>query len=207
MRPFEVFQICTAVKLHFETVKYNCFSSNFRTKVSEATFDLRSDRHIYTALARKYKEKSELVEFLFSQYVVNPDSIWIGKFLDDEATKVFDNWKKKQDSLSYIFSNEVETLAISCKLKNLRFDEALSKQPNDNWPHIITLLNSRVISLETVCIVDQLTGFVNRENKNITESILWPRIHLLVDKYNAWLKLNVNISKMRNIVLSNFANN
>ena len=46
------------------------------------------------------------------------------------------------------------------------------------------------ILLETVVILDAITGFVERENKKITDTIIWPDIYRKIMKYKPFVKFN-----------------
>ena len=46
------------------------------------------------------------------------------------------------------------------------------------------------ISLETVVILDSILGFMDRESKKITETIIWPDIYRKITKYKPFVDFN-----------------
>ena len=60
------------------------------------------------------------------------------------------------------------------------------------------------INLETVIILDSITGFMERESKKITETIIWPDISRKIRKYSPFVKFDH--VKMLNIVKKGFTN-
>ena len=63
------------------------------------------------------------------------------------------------------------------------FDTLLTSSP----PAIISYWEEEVIHLETICIIDSLTNFMTHADKNITETISWPKKYRLVTKYKPFV--------------------
>ena len=70
---------------------------------------------------------------------------------------------------------------------------------NNDHPLVIKLWMQEEIQLETVVILDSITGFMDRENKKISETIIWPDIFRKITKYKPFVKFDktkcVNILK------------
>ena len=71
-------------------------------------------------------------------------------------------------------------------------------------PLIIKLLMREEVHLETVIILDSMIGFMDRESKKITETIIWPDISRKIKKYSPFVKFDH--IKMLNIVKKGFTN-
>ena len=71
-------------------------------------------------------------------------------------------------------------------------------------PIIIKLLMREEIHLETVIILDSIIGFMERESKKITETIIWPDISRKIRKYSPFVKFDH--VKCLNIVKKGFTN-
>jgi hypothetical protein len=54
-------------------------------------------------------------------------------------------------------------------------------------PSLLNQYEWRVISLETLIILDGLLGFFDYWTKRIDEKIIWPRIHELCENYEPFL--------------------
>ena len=89
------------------------------------------------------------------------------------------------ESLSYQFENDINKLHEM----DVEFDSLLEAEEN-NHPLIVRLWMQDEILLETVVILDALTGFVERENKKISDTIIWPDIYRKIMKYKPFVKFN-----------------
>ena len=96
--------------------------------------------------------------------------------------------------MSYVFRNELE------QISDVKFDDLLEIE--DTYPRIVQLHLEGTVSLETVCIINRLTGFINRANNQITETILWPDLFTKISKYQAFLKFDDN--KFKRIIVDIF---
>jgi hypothetical protein len=101
---------------------------------------------------------------------------------------------KKIDSMSYVFRNELE------EISDVKFDELLAIE--DTYPRIVQLHLEGTVSLETLCIINRLTGFISKANEQITDTILWPDLFKKISKFQSFLKIDDN--KMKNIIVDIF---
>jgi hypothetical protein len=120
---------------------------------------------------------------------------WIGEMLN--AEDVYQSWLKRMQSIGYIFEQDLNHLSLQYE----SFDDMLKCKSNSH-PDIITAYLEEEISLETVVIINKLTGFMNKADKEITETIMWPDISLKVRKYDPFVQ--VDIERMKKIVLKVF---
>ena len=58
------------------------------------------------------------------------------------------------------------------------------------------------INVETVVILNQLTGFMNKADKEITETIVWPDVSRKIRKYSPFV--SYDLEKAKKIVLRVF---
>ena len=110
----------------------------------------------------------------------------------DEDT--YTQFLKRIDSISYLLKNELEEISDN------GFDTLL--EIDETYPKIIHLYLEGTVSLETVCIVNRLTGFIDKANSFISETILWPDLYKKILNYQSFLKFND--IKMRKIILDIF---
>ena len=71
-------------------------------------------------------------------------------------------------------------------------------------PLIIKLLMREEVLIETVIILDAILGFMERESKKITETIIWPDISRKIKKYSPFVKFDY--VKCLSIVKKGFTN-
>jgi len=57
-----------AIRLHFNTEKYDVFEMNGRVSGSRIAFDRRNDRGLFEKLARKFDKDQELIKFLVENF-------------------------------------------------------------------------------------------------------------------------------------------
>ncbi len=187
--PFDSYKLYNSLKLHFETDNYDAIKYNFKTSVKPTSFFKRKDKYFFAKLANTY---DDLLDF----YVANfkNDVKYVGDMLNEHGERYYREHKKVCESLTYTFENDINKLYES----NSDFDALLEAKDNEH-PFVITYWLQDEIHLETVVILDSITGFVDRENKKISETIIWPDIFRKITKYKPFVKFDktkcVNILK------------
>ena len=178
--PFESYKLYNALKLHFET-NYDAVKYNFKSNVSPQSFFKRKDKFFFAKLAKTYE--SELKEF----YVANfkNDVKYVGDMLNEGGERYYREHKKVMESLTYRFQNDINKLNDM----DVSFDSLLKAEDNSH-PLIVKLWLQEEILLETIVILDSILGFVERENKKITDTIIWPDIYRKITKYKPFVKFN-----------------
>jgi hypothetical protein len=193
MEPFEAYRYYQSLKLHFESKTYDAAKYNFKTSASQKSFWKRNDKYHFAKVAKRFKTQPEIVGYYASHFVKGTK--WIGEMLTHEED--YQAWLKRVQSISYIFEQDITHLSLEYE----SFDSLLAHNEGSH-PHIITAYLQEEISLETVVIINKLTGFIRKADKEITETILWPEVSLKIRKYDPFLK--VDLDKMKKIVLKVF---
>jgi hypothetical protein len=189
MNPFEAYQKYLAMKQHFTQKGYDYFKYNGKTNASVTSFETRKDKYYF----HKLSKKDDVENFLMVNLIDNPH-IWIGELFDEKAEAQYLNWKKKQESLSYIFKTELNALHEDLN-KNFEVE-------GGQHPYILKQYLRKNISLETFVIVDDVLKFAKYFNKNIEDTIIWPGVEMKMIKYRAFLKYDK--FKMRKILKEKF---
>jgi hypothetical protein len=189
MNPFEAYQKYLAMKQHFTQKGYDYFKYNGKTNASVTSFETRKDKYYF----HKLSKKDDVENFLMVNLIDNPH-IWIGELFDEKAEAQYLNWKKKQESLSYIFKTELNALHEDLN-KNFEVEDG-------QHPYILKQYLRKNISLETFVIVDDVLKFAKYFNKNIEDTIIWPGVEMKMIKYRAFLKYDK--FKMRKILKEKF---
>jgi hypothetical protein len=181
MSGLEVYKIYLALKLHFTKENYNFFQFNGKSRASASSFEKRNDKYFFKKLGLKY-DSSSIVEFFVSHFI-HDDKFWIGN-IPIQNSKVYTDWKKRIQSLTFIFENEIEKI-IS---KESNFDKIF--ECSGNHPLILREYLSGQISLETLVILNKLLQFVPVFDKQIKEPVVWPEIKKKVVKYEPFLSID-----------------
>ena len=104
MNAFDCYVIYLAIKAHFTRKNYDYFKYNGRVRASNEKFVERSDVYFFEKLSKKYTKK-ELESYFVSNFLSN-SNLWVG----DMNEKNFLDWKKKIQSISYMFQSDLETI-------------------------------------------------------------------------------------------------
>ena len=196
MEPFEVYKYFLAMKLHFESDSYEAPKYNYKTSAKPQSFFKRRDKYHFAKLGRKFDEPNELIDFFTAQFTASDNRSWVGDMLQDEEK--YTDWQRRQQSLTYNFEQDINKLAEEAGT----FDDIFTILEGNNYPLVIEKYMQEEISLETVVILDRLTGFMRRADRSITETIVWPDVSKRIRKYGLLLRFDMN--RMRKVVLRVF---
>ena len=188
---FDSYQLYLAVKLHFNSKDYDFVQYNGKVKADFNSFIKRKDKYHFGKLSRLYKD--ELQDF----YVANlsQKDMWVGDLLENEAKKVFIEWKKKKQKLSHMFEQEVSSL-----LEKKTIQEVLTVK-NGQHPYLLKQFLGKKISIETMCILDTITNYSDSWNKMITETIIYPDTWTRINKYKTFIYFDRQVYKAKLIEL------
>ena len=189
MSPFEAYQLFQALKMHFTKPAYDFFKYNGKVNANATAFDTRKDKYQYHKLS-KHKDP---VKYLVSNLISSKVS-WVGDLFTNEAEENYTTWLKRQQSLTYIFTQDLEKL---CTNFNDNF-----KVDNGQHPLLLKLYRQGEVSIETVIILNDIVGFFPHWNKHIQDNVLWPDLYTKLVKYKPFF--NYDAFKCREILKNKF---
>lgn len=190
--PFDSYRLYQSLKLHFETDSYDAVKYNFKTSATPQSFFKRRDKFFFAKVGKKVSNQQELVNFYVANFI--NEVAWVGEMVNEEGERNYAQYKKIHESLSYNFQNDINNLDGSL--------DVLLTAVNGEHPPIIKRYLQGDILLESVAILNKMTGFMNRANKQITETLLWPDVYRKVTKYQSFV--NPDIKKCKKIILEGF---
>lgn len=196
IEPYDVYKYYMSLKLHFESDTYDALKYNYKTSAKPQAFFKRRDKYHFAKLGRKYESVNELVNFFIAQFTHSIDNKWIGNMLNDE--EAYKQWQRRIQSLSYTFETDINSLAEEVD----SFDDLFEITDESPYPVVVNAYMQETISLETVVILESLTGFLSVADKKVTDTIVWPEISKRIRKYKPFL--NFNDLKIKNIVFRVF---
>jgi hypothetical protein len=129
-----------ALKKHFTTDNYDYFKYNGKVRANYETFMSRNDAYSFAKLAKK----DDVQGLILSNLLINKN-IWVRDLLDSEGEARYMNWRKKIESLGYVFKSELAHLNDEYKRNFISID--------GQHPLVMTLLLQKKISLETFTIL------------------------------------------------------
>lgn len=190
MEAIDAYRTYVALKNHFTSDSYDYFKYNKKTNVSFDSFQKRKDKIFFAKLGNR--KDSYLEEFLVSNFI-HDTKTWIGELLSEESEAKYKEWKRKQESLTYAFKNEIEFLDGYTKEQ---FDD-LFRVEDGTHPRIIRMYLQKEISLETLIILDSVFTFMRRYDRMISDP-LYKEVSKLCKKYQPFLKFDT--AKMKSLI-------
>lgn len=188
--PVDAYRQYLALKNHFTKDSYDYHKYCGKSRATVQSFYKRKDRFWFEKVARQ-KTDQEVIEFFVANFVSCPDpeTLWIGEMIK-EGEERYTNWKKKVQSLSYVFKEESEELFSQSKV-----DEVF--QCSKGHPLILKKFLSGKISLETMVIYNRIFLFGNDYDKKLQDPV-WQTVSRKIRKYNPFL--NIDVFRYRKIL-------
>tara|TARA_B100000131_G_scaffold177641_1_gene171424 strand:- start:184 stop:777 length:594 start_codon:yes stop_codon:yes gene_type:complete len=174
---YDAYTLYLGIKLHFYSEDYNFIRYNGKVKADINSFLKRKDKYHFGKLYKKYKQN--LQDFYIANLSVY--DLWAGDLLENECEKRYMEWKKRQQKLSYMFETEVSDQIRKYKINTLL------KVNKGQHPRLLKAYLGKEISLETLCIMDEIIGFSSDWERLIQEKIVYPEVHNKINKYKAFL--------------------
>jgi hypothetical protein len=181
---FDTYSLYQAIKLHFNSEKYNFFLYDGKTRVSVDAFQKRRDKFLFHRLGRKYRE-DEMVPFLVSNFV-HRDNNWTKSLLENEADATYLEWKRKTDSMSRVYTEDLKKIATPENFNDLFKVESDKQQ----YPKLLVHYMQKDITLETMVILNNIFEYLRIWDKKIEEDVIYPKISLKIRKYGAFLSVD-----------------
>lgn len=185
MEPYDVYKYYLALRLHFTTDKYDVIKQQGRVRGSKIAFYKRKDLLSIRKVAETYSDK-EVVEFLVSNFVSGDR--WGGVF-DIDAKDRYTHWKKRIESLSYNFQNDLNKLKNASEKINVSFASSLISI-NKQHPLIVKLYLRNDVSIETFVILNKIVEFIPALDYNLKDDLVWPDLSRIIKKYEPFLNFN-----------------
>ena len=183
MMPFDAYRCYLSLKNHFTKDHYDYHKYRGKTRATVQAFYKRKDRFWFEKFARQKNDK-EVEEFFVSNFIysTDPATMWIGEMIKEGEGR-YQEWKKKTQSLSYIFKEEVENVFEEQKVDDV-FD--CSK----GHPPILKSYLGGDTSLETMVICDIIFGYGKDFDKRLNDPV-WETVSRKIKKYTPFLNINV----------------
>lgn len=192
IQPFDAYAIYNALKLHF-TSDYDALKYNYKTSANPKSFWKRKDKYYFAKIAKRFSNNHDMIDYYVAHFVNG--SKWVGDMLTKEDT--YDDWCKVNQSLTYHFQSSMENLSNEVE----SFDD-LFRMDDSPYPLIVSKYMSEEVSIETLVILNRLTGFMKRADKEVKDTIVWPDVFNLINRYDPFVKMDHN--KCKKIILDLF---
>ena len=145
-----------ALKKHFTTDNYDYFKYNGKVRANLDTFMSRNDAYSFAKLAKKDDPQG----LILINLLINKN-IWVRDLLDSEGEARYTNWRKRIESLGYIFKSELAHLNDEYKRNFISID--------GQHPLVMTLLLQKKISLETFTILSHQANIFSYWSEKVVD--------------------------------------
>lgn len=190
MTPFETFKLYVSIRNHFNQKNYDYFLYNGKSRTSQESFEKRKDKMFFLKLSKH----EDVLGFLVSNFLENSKT-WIKELAYSEnAEKIYNDWLKRKQSLTYQFKQDISKLDDDFN--------SLFKVEHNQHPIILKSYLSGDVSLETFCIMLEITNSKKYLDKSLESDIIWEELSLKVKKYTPFI--HYDREKMRKICLDKF---
>ena len=188
--PFDAYRCYLSLKNHFTKDHYDYIKYRGKTRATVQAFYKRKDRFWFEKFARSKNDK-EVEEFFVSNFIysTDPATVWIGEMIKEGEGR-YSEWKKKVQSLTYIFKEETESVFENKKMDDM-FD--CSK----GHPPILKSYLGGDISLESMVIYDRILGYGKNFDERLKDPV-WETVSRKIKKYSPFL--NIDVSRYKKIL-------
>ena len=190
MSAFECYKEYLALKNHFTKPGYDYFKYNGKLKANPDSFNTRKDKLFFQKLAKH----PDVHNFLVANLSDN-EKYWIRELAySEEAEKRYKQWLKRQQSLTYVFKQQLGKLDSD-------FNQNFIVKDNEH-PLLLKLFLGNDIDLETMCILLDVTGAKKHWDSKMKYDMIYDSVKLKIEKYTPFIKYDKE--KMKKIVLDYF---
>jgi hypothetical protein len=202
--PFDAFLMYMAIRNHFRT-RYDYFKYHGKVNITADHFNTRKDKFVFMKLCRMYDD-TDLKDLYISNFVrEHPRNFWPGDLVTDIAKDCMLDWQKKQQSLSYIYDNELNVL-----FENVQNPNDIFKVEDGQYPLIYQYYSQGKLSIQTLCILDREIGFNSKLKKKFDkDDFLWGIFTDLITKLEKFIEydhakmasiLNKHLKEKSNVI-------
>ena len=181
MTGYETFGLYQALKLHFTQESYDFFKYNGKTNVSVTTFENRKDKYHFYKLSRRLAQKEDMIDFIVAN-LVEDEKTWVGSLLMQESEVNYRKHQKVIQSMSYTFENDCKLIFRDCILNP---NEVL--MTDGDYPVLLKKGLQKSVNIESMCLLNNMLGFVPMWSKKIVDTIHWPNYRMKLLKYSAFI--------------------
>ena len=97
--------------------------------------------------------------------------------------KNYIEWQRRIQSFSYLFSTDIDTILDKCDTINV-----CMKCKNSGHSEVLKLFLGGRIMLETLIMLNRLTGFIDRYDKLLEDDVIWKQLSFTLKKYDPFIQ-------------------
>jgi hypothetical protein len=190
---FKAYRYYLAIKLHFTTDKFNVFENRGNVRGTREAFNARNDRYIFEKLANKISEDKDIIQFFVANFAYGKDTaIYEGKEAEDNYLE----WRKRKESISKVFVDDLTNILHTIEVNRLK-TTAIFEFTDDEYPIALKLFLGGKITIETMRILDDFTGSIEKWSDHPTVKYIWDDELRRIKKLTGFVKYDkIKLSKI-----------
>jgi len=130
-----------------------------------------------------------MVPFLVANFVHSDDN-WTKSLLEEEAEQTYREWKRRTDSMSKVYTEDLQKIATKETFNDL------FKVEDGQFPKLLIAFLQKDVTIETMVILNNIFDFIRIWDKKISDDIIYPKMSRKIRKYGAFLAVNVDKYKI-----------
>ena len=202
MKGYDAFCIYLGLKLHFTTDSYDYLKFGGKTKASVKVFNNRKDSYFFDKLAKT--KKKDVFGFLVSNFIAR-GTFWVGELFDEEAEQIFNSWKKRIQSLTMVFSEDINKIMEEMSSSDIHFDDIFISD-DGRHPLLMKMVLREDICIESFIIMNKILGFFKQFDQDMEDDLLWDELRKKCLNYEPFVAIK-NTDKHRKILLNKLEEN
>lgn len=192
MSPFECYKEYLSLKQHFTKPNYDYFRYKGKIKAKQESFNKRKDKIFFQKLAKH----PDLHNFLLANFAKDENSWVRGLAYSEEAENIYKDWIRRKQSLTYNFKNDLGKLD-----DNFDSNFTINTEKNSH-PYLLRLYFGDLISLETMCILLDITGAKKHWDSKLKYDLVYEPIKTKIEKYTPFIQYDKE--KIKKIIVDFF---
>lgn len=163
MNGFRVFKYYTAIKLHFANDKFDVFTNKGHVRGSVDTFYRRNDRMLFEKIARNHPTDKECIQFIAANFMYDHTDL-----VYDLSTSemLYQEYLRRRQSITKVFADDLDTIVRS----GAEYDQY--EFLGHKIPDVVQLFMAKKITLETMSILNDMDGIVDKLNRSTQMSLM-----------------------------------
>ena len=200
MSGFDCYATWCAVGAHFRRGNYNYFKYHGKIRASKEKYQTRKDKYYFEKMSSKWS-RDQIFKWMVSVHIDKDiDTSWIGNLINPRTEVAVKKWRKRIESLTYNFKEELSQ--IQAKEENFN---NLFVIVDGKHPYAFRLYQRGMVSLETLVLLDDLVHFTKHWSKH--DDLMLNELIELIQKYRPFLYhfTNADNEKLKQIVLETYS--
>ena len=107
-------------------------------------------------------------------------------YIKDFNNDAYLDRQKRIDGISYYFERDMEQLLR----KSQKDFNKIFKITRGQHPILLKTYLAKRITLETVCVLENMLKYIKDFDKHISDTIIWPSLRTRIIKYKPFIKYN-----------------